>query len=117
MELAEVLEDPTHFDIDQINDALADASFNLIDSGVHPGILTIASRLKFKSCELEIEERLKAPAEPAPPLDLCTRAMALAPHLWFLDRATGGGISLTSAGYLRPADIVAARGILPAMAG
>lgn len=42
---------------------------------------------------------------------------ALAAHQWFLDRAHRGGIELTSAGYLKPADVEAACAVLPAMGG
>lgn len=40
---------------------------------------------------------------------------ALAPHRWMLDRASGGGIPLTDAGYLKPADVKALAGVLPTM--
>ena len=36
-------------------------------------------------------------------------------HLWFLDRARDDGIRSTSAGYLKPADVVTASEIVPAM--
>lgn len=40
---------------------------------------------------------------------------ALRAHRWFLDRAAGGGIPLTAAGYLKPDDVIAASAVLPAM--
>lgn len=43
-------------------------------------------------------------------------AVALSAHLWFLQRASGGGIELTAAGYLKPADVEAASTIIPVMA-
>ena len=38
-------------------------------------------------------------------------------HRWFLNRARDGGIPLTSAGYLKPADVVTTSEIVPAMGG
>lgn len=43
------------------------------------------------------------------------RTESLRAHRWFLDRAKGGGIELTAAGYLKPADVEAASRVLPAM--
>ncbi len=43
------------------------------------------------------------------------RTECLRAHRWFLDRAQDGGIELTSAGYLKPADVEAASRVLPAM--
>lgn len=40
---------------------------------------------------------------------------ALRPHLWILERATGDGLQLTAAGYLRPADVKAFAEVLPTM--
>lgn len=39
----------------------------------------------------------------------------LCAHRWFLDRAADGGISLTAAGYLKPADVIEAATAVPAM--
>ncbi|MEI4274100.1 hypothetical protein TEK04_20440 [Klenkia sp. LSe6-5] len=36
---------------------------------------------------------------------------------WFLDRAADGGLPLTSAGYLRPDDVLGAAAVVPAAAG
>lgn len=40
---------------------------------------------------------------------------ALAPVRWLVDRAAGGGVPLTQAGYIRPADVTALAGMLPRM--
>ena len=42
-------------------------------------------------------------------------ATALAPFRWMLERATGDGLPLTAAGYLRPADVKAVAAELPTM--
>jgi hypothetical protein len=42
---------------------------------------------------------------------------ALVAHRWFLDRAAGGGIDLTSAGYLKPSDAKTACAVVPSMTG
>jgi hypothetical protein len=44
------------------------------------------------------------------------KAAALHPFLWFLDHVGDDGLPLTSAGYLKPADVTAAAGVIPAMA-
>ena len=41
--------------------------------------------------------------------------LALAPHRWVLDRASGGGIPLTDAGCLKPADVKPLAAVLPTM--
>jgi hypothetical protein len=42
---------------------------------------------------------------------------ALQPITWFLNRAADGGIPLTAAGYLKPADVQAVAELLPTMNG
>ncbi|RPA06172.1 hypothetical protein [Gordonia sp. OPL2] len=39
----------------------------------------------------------------------------LRPYLWFLEQAADEGLALTSAGYMKPADVTAASEVLPAM--
>src|SRR5690606_34570090 len=64
----------------------------------------------------EIASRLAVLAEPAPDLTAEEKAQALQAFLWFLERAGDDGFELTSAGYLKPDDVVAASRIVPTMA-
>jgi hypothetical protein len=58
-------------------------------------------------------EQLATLAAPTPPEG--ELATLLAPHLWLLDRAANGGLPLTSAGYLKPADVKSFAPMLPTM--
>ncbi len=114
--LAEVLDDPAHFDLDDVNDALRGPYFALRDIGIDPRLVDLVDRLRFSSAGDEVAGRaallMAAPAMPAEP----QLSSALRAHRWFLDRAADGGIALTAAGYLKPADVVAACPLVPAMA-
>lgn len=116
-DLAQVLDDPAHFDIGEVNQSLRDPYFVLRESGVHPGLVDLVNRLTFTEVGDDLVARMLALAQPAqePPPD--EMAAALRAHLWFLDRAGGEGIELTSAGYLKPADVEAASQVVPAMGG
>lgn len=114
--LAEVLDDPAHFDLAEINDALAGPYFGLRDAGIDPRLVDLVNRLRFSSAGDEVAGRaallMTAPVMPGEP----ELSSALRAHRWFLDRAADGGIPLTAAGYLKPADVVAACAVVPAMA-
>lgn len=49
------------------------------------------------------------------PLDPAAVADSLRAYQWFLDRAKDGGMPLTAAGYLKPADVEEAAKAVPAM--
>ncbi len=114
-DLAEVLDDPARFDLDELNRALREPYFVLREYGVDPRLVDLVNRLRYTSVGDDLAARtltlVSAPTElPAEELQ-----DALAAHRWFLDRAHGGGIELTSAGYLKPADVEAASRVLPTM--
>jgi hypothetical protein len=114
-ELAEVLDDPAHFDVDVVNEALLGPYLVLREYGVHPQLVDIVNRLRFTDIGDDLAERLAALGSPAPEPTPDEMAAALRAHLWFLDRAGEGGIELTSAGYLKPADVEEASRLVPAM--
>jgi hypothetical protein len=114
-ELAEVIEDPTSFDLNGLNEALRDPFLILREYGVDPRLVRLINRLRYSSVGDDLSARVLTlvalPTEPTP--DYLKEGLRA--HRWFLDRAKGGGITLTSAGYLPPADVEAASLVVPEM--
>ena len=114
-ELAEVLEDPTRFELDELNEALRDPFLILREYGFDHRLVRLINRLRYSSVGDDLSARVLTlvalPTEPTPEY----LKDGLRAHRWFLDRAKGGGITLTSAGYLPPADVEAASLVVPAM--
>ena len=112
-ELAEVLEDPERFDVDEVNRGLLDPLLLIHQAGVSAALLKLLQRLRFSP----VADRLMALGlglcEEGPPLSPQEFDAALRPVLWFLERARGEGIPLTSAGYLKPEDVQAASRVVP----
>ncbi len=123
VELAEVLFDPAHFDVAEVDRALRDPFELLRDSGAHPEVLDLLGRLRGTTVGDLLAGRLVA-ASGAIDLgaglllgvDLRERDRCLAPFTWFLELVGDDGLALTSAGYLRPADVGAAAAVVPAAA-
>lgn len=113
--LAEVLDDPAHFDLDEINEALGSPFLVLRERGADPRLVDLVGRLTPTDVGADFAARavqaLDDPGEPDPE----TLRAALRPYQWFLDRAQGDGIALTASGYLKPADVEAACAMLPGM--
>lgn len=113
-DLAELLDDPSAFSIDDINAALNDPFFDPGAGDLAPDLVDLVNRLSVTSYGDDLLARMLTVASDArdgPSED--ERRAALVPVQWFLDRAHGGGIELTAAGYLRPADVVEAAALLP----
>lgn len=114
--LAQVLDDPARFDRRDIDEALRAPYFRLLEQGVDPRLGDLVHRLTLSPDGDTLVARLHTLL--ARPL---TRAMpdgvlpSLRAHQWFLDRASDGGIPLTSAGYLKPVDVEAACQVVPSM--
>jgi hypothetical protein len=112
--LAKILDEPARFDHGELNAALQGPMIALPSAQVHPQLLAAANQLRDTAMGDDFAQRLLSlsdqPAEPAPD----NAGDLLAAHQWFLDRAVTG-IPLTTAGYLKPADVVAACEVLPAM--
>ncbi len=112
-----VVDDPDRFDHEGISQALRAPYLVLHELGIHPRLVGLVDRLRYTRVGEDLARRtLALVSEPTEP-DGEQLVAALAAHRWFLDRAHGHGIELTSAGYLRPADVEAASQVVPAMAG
>ncbi len=112
-ELAEVLEDPAAFDVDEVNHALGSA-FSVLAEVLDPRLLELVDRLRFSPVGTDLVARLVELALAAPEPDEVAMREALAAPLWFVESAAEpDGMELTGAGYLKPADVVAACEIVP----
>lgn len=114
--LAEVLDDPAHFDLEETNEALRSPYFLLREHGVDQRLVDLVNRLRYSGVGEDLAARmvtLVLPSDEPSPEEL---QQSLRAHRWFLDRAADDGIELTSAGYLKPADVEAASLVVPAMA-
>jgi hypothetical protein len=112
-DLATVLDDPARFEVDEVNEALRSPYVVVSDHAVDPRVVDLMRRLALSRFGDEVAARVSqlvaVPHEPD--------GAALGAWTWFLDRAAEGGIPLTGAGYLRPADVEAASLVVPEMAG
>ena len=115
-DLAEVLEDPAQFDLDEINQALNDPYLQLRDNGTDPRLVEILNRLRYTPFGDNLVVRLTSLAQSRSEVSPAERSAALHPFLWFLDHVDGQGLPLTSAGYLRPDDVTALAAVIPTMA-
>ncbi|MFZ0832875.1 MAG: plasmid pRiA4b ORF-3 family protein [Mycobacterium sp.] len=113
--LAEVLDDPARFDLEEINQALRGPYFILTEYGVDGRLVDLVHRLHYTRVGRELGDRMiRLISEPTMP-DEAELAACLRAHRWFLDRAADGGIALTAAGYLKPADVEAASEVVAGM--
>lgn len=112
-DLARVLEDPETFDIEAANHWLIDPFLVLSKAEVHPALVDLLARLLGSPvADTAISEALRLGDRwPRWPPD--EMRAALSPIQWFLDRAHGDGIPLTSGGYLAEEEARAAAAVLP----
>ena len=115
--LATVLDDPDLFDLDGVNRSLQQPFFVLRELGVDPRLVDLVNRLAHSVVGDDLAVRALALTSAPTRPERDELAAALPGHLWFLDRARGGGIELTAAGYLKPADVEAASLMVPAIGG
>lgn len=103
------------FDPGEANQSLQNPLGQLQEADVDPRLISILQQ----SPRGPIRDRLAVAAFgltiPAARPDDGQTAAALTPVVWFLARASGDGIALTSAGYLPPDDVAEAAGLLPQM--
>lgn len=111
--LAHVIDDPTAFDLDQLNASYRSEFFALLLFGVDPRLLQMVDRLHDTEPGAQLAWRLMDLLVPRPGLTDEEREKALAPHLWFLDQATGDGMPLTAAGYIKPDAVTQAARLVP----
>jgi hypothetical protein len=115
-DLAEVLEDPAAFDLEAINEQLRRPSLALDANGFDSRLVTLVQRLEYTFVSDDLNERafalIQDPDQPADG-ELIRSLTAIC---WFLDRAAPGGIPLTAAGYMKPADVQFAAEMIPTAA-
>jgi hypothetical protein len=115
-DLAEVLDDPAHFDPDEVNTTLARPYYALRERGFPPRLLSLLDVIGYYEPENTLAADLVAlPVAVTTPSD-SELAATLRPHLWLLARAADGGIPHTAAGKLKPADVESLAELLPTMA-
>ena len=119
-DLRALLEDPALFDVAALDLELWSGTTMLTapEDDVVPALLleplTLIGRARAGQDLMDRALLLSAPLDPLPDSAVESALRALT---WFLERADAeGGIPLTGAGYLRPADVEAASAVLPQMA-
>ena len=112
--LARVLPNPTLFEPDRINNGLSSTYFVLREAGIDVRLADLVQRLTYAPSGHDLASAALS-LTGAQPLDPIAMADSLRAYQWFLNRAKGGGIPLTSAGYLKPADVEQASKIVPEM--
>lgn len=113
--IAMSVDDPAHFDLDELNAALRAPYFVLREFGMDQRLVDVLNRLRYTRTGEDLAQRVVTVAMDRTDPDSGSVEGALAAHRWFLDRAKGGGIELTAAGYLKPDDVEAASRVVPAM--
>lgn len=116
-ELAEVLDDPSLFALNEVNEALQNPFIVLREQGLDPRLATLIDRLTYSPVGEDLASRALSLRDERPAPDERALHASLTPFVWFLDRAAAGGIQLTASGYLKPADVMAAAELLPTMHG
>lgn len=112
--LSEVLTDPALFDPERVNKQFGDAYFVLREAGIDVRLVDLVHRLSLTTGGDDLTKAALTLAG-ARPLDTVAIAESLRGYQWFLDRAKDSGIPLTTAGYLKPADVEEAAKVVPAM--
>ncbi|MGP9603877.1 MULTISPECIES: plasmid pRiA4b ORF-3 family protein [unclassified Brachybacterium] len=114
-ELAEVLSDPAHFDLAELQCSLELADVDPETFGAPPVLTAVLGRIPPSPLREDLLARtlLMTTASRTPELD--ERRTALRAVSWFVDRAAAGGLDLTSAGYLAPQLVEAASQVVPEM--
>ena len=120
-ELAEVLADPAAFDPEEVNQALAHPLAGwggLLEVDLtrfDPQVVQLMERLGPTFSGQELLGCITRMEDNAPQVSSAEKEVSLGAFGWFLDRAAGEGFLLTSAGYLRPADVEEAVTVVPGM--
>ena len=111
-DLAEILPDPAEFDVDEVNDNLSEFSSGEAGPELRPDLTILIARLTGKA---RVDAQARAQSLTQEPLTSADeREQALRPIMWFLQHVGSQGLTLTSAGYLRPVDVIAAASQIPA---
>ena len=113
-ELAEVLEDPARFDIEEVNASLSHPVLLMQHAGIDSSLVTLLLRLRSAPVGPRLAALGSVLCAEQPPPSHDEIDELLRPVRWFLERAEGEGIPLTAAGYLKPVDVEAASEVIPA---
>jgi hypothetical protein len=116
-ELAGLLEDPESIDIDALNTSLRSPYIALTEHNLDRRLIDLIGRLAYSPLGDDLETGAVALMSDTEPPDAKELDESFRAFTWFLDRAADGGIPLTAAGYLRPADVAAVARVLPTMGG
>lgn len=111
-DLAQVVDDPAAFDVAELNQRLVSPAGGLTEWRVRPDLVHLLNQLQRTPVGDDFIARTLAIGNPQQP-DVPTLRANLRAYQWFLDRAAGHGITLTAAGYLKPADVEAASKVVP----
>lgn len=106
-DLAQVVDDPAAFDVAELNERLVSPAGGLIEWGVRPDLVGLLNQLQRTPVGDDFIARALAIGTPVQP-EVATLRANLRAYQWFFDRAVGEGITLTAAGYLKPANVEAA---------
>ena len=114
-ELAEVLPDPAHFDLAELQRSLELADIDLATFGASPALTAVLGRIPPSPLREDLLARTLLMTTPSQNPEPDERRTALRAVSWFLDGAAAGGLDLTSAGYLKPQLVEAASQVVPEM--
>jgi len=112
--LSEVLPDPALFEPERLNKGFGNAYFVLREAGIDARLIDLVHQLTDTPYGDDLTKAALTLAG-ARPLDTIAVADNMQAYQWFLDRAKDGGIPLTTAGYLKPADVEDASKVIPVM--
>ncbi|WP_062521772.1 plasmid pRiA4b ORF-3 family protein [Demequina silvatica] len=111
--IAELVENPEAFDVDEVNSMIDAQPAQMKMAGVNDAVAELVLAYKGTALGSDLVSRAWQSALPAAEPTREQAETALAPILWFLRRA-GDGLPLTAAGYLKPAVLKEAAAMLPA---
>ena len=109
------LQDPSLFDLAEVNEALRSTFVVLREHGLDPRLVDLIDRLTYSPVGQDLAARALSLLDQRPIPDEEALRPSLKAFIWFLDRAAEEGIPLTAGGYLKPADVTAAAQTLPTM--
>jgi hypothetical protein len=113
--LAEVIEDPAAFDLDVVNEQLRSPFMVLSENGFDQRLMQLVYALEYSPVGKDLNRRAHALVDDPGGPDDAELLDAFSAFRWFLSRADRGGIPLTAAGYLKPADVEVAAKVVPSV--